>query len=154
MNSKKVSTFQSCMMSSSWNSGENHKFHDSVQRVKERELKSTKICETKWSTGWSRSYRKCILQITQPSQYRYAKLQYSTVFAVTSGSPSSLDEKKINPLHTAIMIACTNKEKIVTFILKAQSFRSNENVAEQFLYCSVSAHKERMTTPSHGSYML
>ena len=37
-------------------------------------------------TGWPRSYHKYILQITQPSQYRYAKLHYS--FAVTSGSPS------------------------------------------------------------------
>ena len=36
--------------------------------------------------GWSKSYRKYILQITQPSQYRYAKLQYR--FAVISGSPS------------------------------------------------------------------
>ena len=35
--------------------------------------------------GWPRSYRKHILQITQPSQNRYAKLQYR--FAVTSGSP-------------------------------------------------------------------
>ena len=39
-------------------------------------------------TGWPRSYRKYILQITQTSQYGYAKLQYR--FAVTSGSPSSL----------------------------------------------------------------
>ena len=39
------------------------------------------------ATGWwPRSYRKYILQITQPSQYRYATLQYR--FAVTSGSPS------------------------------------------------------------------
>ena len=37
-------------------------------------------------TGWPRSYRKYILQITQPSKYRYAKLQCR--FAVTSGSPS------------------------------------------------------------------
>ena len=37
-------------------------------------------------TWWPRSYRKYILQITQPSQYRYAKLQYR--FAITSGSPS------------------------------------------------------------------
>ena len=37
-------------------------------------------------TGWPRSYRKYLLQITQPSQYRYANLQYR--FAVTSGSPS------------------------------------------------------------------
>ena len=37
-------------------------------------------------TGWPRSYRKYILQITQTSQYRYAKLQYR--FSVTSGSPS------------------------------------------------------------------
>ena len=34
-------------------------------------------------TGWPRSYCKYILQIPQPSQYRYAKLQYK--FAVTSG---------------------------------------------------------------------
>ena len=33
-----------------------------------------------------RSYRKYILQVTQPSQYIYANLQYR--FAVTSGSPS------------------------------------------------------------------
>ena len=38
------------------------------------------------STGWSISYHKYILQITQPSQYRYAKSQYR--FAVISGSPS------------------------------------------------------------------
>ena len=37
-------------------------------------------------TGWPRSYRKYILQITQPSQYGYTKLQYR--FAATSGSPS------------------------------------------------------------------
>ena len=36
-------------------------------------------------TGWPRSYRKYILQITQPSKYIYAKLQYRS--AVTSGSP-------------------------------------------------------------------
>ena len=41
------------------------------------------------NTGWSISYRKYILKITQPSQYRYAKLQYR--FAVISGSPSSGD---------------------------------------------------------------
>ena len=40
-------------------------------------------------TGWPRSYSKYILQITQPSQYRYAKLQY--IFAVTSVSPSMND---------------------------------------------------------------
>ena len=39
-----------------------------------------------WGTGWPGSYRKYILQITQPSQYRYAKLRYR--FAVTCGSPS------------------------------------------------------------------
>ena len=32
-------------------------------------------------TGWPRSYRKYMLQITQSSQYKYAKLQYR--FAVT-----------------------------------------------------------------------
>ena len=37
-------------------------------------------------TGWPSCYRKYILQITQPSQYGYAKFQYR--FAVTSGSPS------------------------------------------------------------------
>ena len=40
------------------------------------------------NTRWPRSYRKYILQITQPSQYRYGNLQYR--FAVTSGSPSTL----------------------------------------------------------------
>ena len=39
------------------------------------------------STGWPRSYRKYILQITQPSQYGYAKLQYR--FAVTYWSTGS-----------------------------------------------------------------
>ena len=39
-------------------------------------------------TGWPRSYRIYILQITQNSQYRYADLKYT--FAVTSGSPSSM----------------------------------------------------------------
>ena len=36
-------------------------------------------------TGLPRSYRKYIQQITQPSLYRYEKLQYR--FAVTSWSP-------------------------------------------------------------------
>ena len=35
------------------------------------------------STGWPKSYRNYILQITQPSQYRYSILQYR--FAVISG---------------------------------------------------------------------
>ena len=39
------------------------------------------------ATEGSISYRKYILQITQPSEYRYAKLQYR--FAVISGSPST-----------------------------------------------------------------
>ena len=39
-------------------------------------------------TGWPRSYCKYMLQITQPSQYGYEKLQYR--FAITSGSPSTL----------------------------------------------------------------
>ena len=38
-------------------------------------------------TGEPRSYRNYILQITQPSKYSYARLQY--IFAVTSGSPST-----------------------------------------------------------------
>ena len=38
-------------------------------------------------TRWPGSYRKYIMQITQPSQYGYAKLQYR--FAVTSWSPST-----------------------------------------------------------------
>ena len=37
---------------------------------------------------WPISYRKYILQITQPSQYGYLKLQYR--FAVTSVAPSSM----------------------------------------------------------------
>ena len=39
-------------------------------------------------TDWPRSYRKLKLQITQPSQYRNAKLQYRC--AVISGSTSKL----------------------------------------------------------------
>ena len=46
-------------------------------------------CFTFLYTGWPRSYRKYILQITQPTRYGYAKLQYS--FAVTSWSPSSTE---------------------------------------------------------------
>ena len=49
---------------------------------------------TKRNTGWPRSYRKYILQITQHSQYGYAKLQYR--FAVTSGSPSTYENEKVN----------------------------------------------------------
>ena len=37
---------------------------------------------------WPRWYRTYILQITQPSQSRYAKLPYR--FPVTSGSPSTI----------------------------------------------------------------
>ena len=41
-----------------------------------------------------RSYRKFILQITQPFQYGYANFQYRC--AVTSGSPSTAREKRVN----------------------------------------------------------
>ena len=51
-----------------------------------------------YTTGWPRSYRKYILQITQPSQYGYAKLQYR--FAVTSGSSST---SSLSPLRIAMM---------------------------------------------------
>ena len=54
-------------------------------------------------TGWPRSYRKYILQITQPSQYRYTKLQYR--FAVTSGSPSTI----IHMYNTCFMPSLTYK---------------------------------------------
>ena len=47
------------------------------------------------NTGWPRSYRKYILQITQPSQYGYAKLQYR--FAVTSLSPSTSSQFQWRP---------------------------------------------------------
>ena len=40
-------------------------------------------------TGWPRSYRKYILQITQPSQSGYAKSQYR--YAVVSWSPSIIE---------------------------------------------------------------
>ena len=40
------------------------------------------------STGWPISYRKYILQITQPSQCKVTKLQYR--FVVISGAPSTL----------------------------------------------------------------
>ena len=43
---------------------------------------------TNFNTGWPRSYRKYILQITKTSLNRYEKLQYR--FAVNSGSPSSI----------------------------------------------------------------
>ena len=57
------------------------------------------------NTGWPRSYRKYILQIKQPSQHRYAKLQYR--FAVTSGSPSTCVvtrqiNSNISPLESCI----------------------------------------------------
>ena len=46
------------------------------------------------TTGSPRSYRngKYMLQITQPFQYKYAKLQYR--FAVTSGAPSRCEEEQ------------------------------------------------------------
>ena len=52
---------------------------------------SSQICifcttsECNEPTGWPRRYRKYILQITQPSQYRYTKSPYR--FAVTAGWP-------------------------------------------------------------------
>ena len=42
-------------------------------------------------TGCPISYRKCILQITHPSQYKYTKLQHR--FAVISEAPSILHLK-------------------------------------------------------------
>ena len=67
--------------------------------------------EPYYSTGWSISYRKYILQITQPSQYRYAKLQYR--FAVISGSPSR------NHGETILMVLlATNLGCFLTFLYK------------------------------------
>ena len=57
-----------------------------VPKYKDRQLNGMDI-HTDKHTGWARNYRKYILQITQPSQYRFAKLKYR--FAVTSGSPST-----------------------------------------------------------------
>ena len=51
----------------------------------EKQSHKKKLLRTR-PTWWHRSYRKYILQTTQPSQYRNAKLQYR--FVVTSGSPS------------------------------------------------------------------
>ena len=79
-----------------------------IKRLSERERDKGSKIRTKWPKEgkkdgkkrykcirWPRSYRKYILQITQPFQSRYAKLQYR--FAVTTGSPSinSKDVKKI-----------------------------------------------------------
>ena len=47
-------------------------------------------------------YRKYIQQITQPSQYRYAKLQYR--FAVTSGSPSNMIFKFKTSMFTKVYL--------------------------------------------------
>ena len=58
-----------------------------------------------WYTGRPRSYRKYIQQITQPSQYGYAKLQYR--FAVTSGSPSTI----IWPIESFIFFTTATIEK-------------------------------------------
>ena len=44
--------------------------------------------------GRPRSYRKYILQITQTSQYRYAKLQHR--FVVTFGAPSTSQGEYLN----------------------------------------------------------
>ena len=58
------------------------------------------------TTGWSISYRKYILQIMQPSQYRYAKLQFR--FAVTSlGHPV-----------TVIVYGCPQFILMMTFKVK------------------------------------
>ena len=67
--------------------------------------------------GDPRSYRKYILQITQPSQNGCAKLQY--IFAVNSGSPSmaghlNTDGVEGDPGLTAqqpelVVIVCLNK---------------------------------------------
>ena len=46
-------------------------------------------------TGWPRSYHKYILQITQPSQYRYAKSQYR--FA-------DLDHPGKSPFFTGVLL--------------------------------------------------
>ena len=58
-----------------------------VQRRKtKKNLTQLKIDARYPNTGWPRSYRRYLLQISQPSQYGYVKLQYR--FAVNSGSPS------------------------------------------------------------------
>ena len=65
-------------------------------------------------TGWARSYRKYLLQITQPSQYWYAKIQYR--FAVTSGSPSSIILLEQKPLDQSEDSSCSiNKKKKCTY---------------------------------------
>ena len=63
-------------------------------------------------TGWPRSYRKYIEQITQPSQYGYAKLQH--IFAVTSGSPSIYVFSFSN---NWLIKRCTENDKKCNFIV-------------------------------------
>ena len=58
-----------------------------------------------WYTGWPRRYRKYILQITQPSQYGYAKLKYR--FAVISGSPSNRS-MEFNISHILFLLLILN----------------------------------------------
>ena len=58
-------------------------------------------------TGWDISYRKYILRITQPCQYRYTKLQYR--FAVTSWSPSMY----LNILNSRATAPDTSRRKII-----------------------------------------
>ena len=61
------------------------------------------------STGWSISYHKSILQITQPSQYRYMQLRYRS--AVISGNIKIKIQNKNNSNRQEIL-ALTSKQQI------------------------------------------
>ena len=87
---------------------------------KEANRNNATVCEidfVHFYTRWPRSYRKYILQITQPSQYRYPKLQYR--FAVTSGSPSnsSIFQSFIKQIRQIVPVVYTLHELLPWYIL-------------------------------------
>ena len=68
--------------------------------------------------GWSISYRKYILQITQPSQYRYSKLQYR--FAVFLG----------HQVHIILHIF-TNKQRAQNSSLRRMNTQLNKCIIQR-----------------------
>ena len=86
------------------------------------ELHYNDFCSFLNRIGWPGSYRKYMLQITRPSSYGYAKLQYR--FAVTTGSPSS----KIPRLSVRILYWNSTNARSGYWLVQIGEINVNNNI--------------------------
>ena len=100
--------------------------------------------------GWPRSYRKYILQITQLSQYRYAKLQHR--FAVTSGSPSmSCPHLTWTKYNLEVLSLQQQQTKKVIFLVfnntQKLNLRKHNSICMNEPFKSGPANRQELTLP-------